>query len=583
MDTDSLVIRVGFRSSPGAACVRACFLFGAAWFPSVPASAFVGSLEAFPAPRESVFLRWEDLTNGETGFLIERRPGEGEFEEVVTTPPNVIHYTDTGLEPQSTYTYRVRAETTGQELPFRQVEVTTLASWETARPVPRVVEGETAFTLEGAGLTYRLETSSDLEHWEQVGDTFPLASFESSRIVPDPDTGSTFFRIQAEAFERPSGIGLSRPFELPPEPDGEVYDVTDFGASPISMTNDDAIGIKVALSIAEPGDTVYIPEGTYTLRQVLQIPSGVSLKGAGMEETILITEGIDRAISILPEVHDVRLAGFTVRYLGHAEELAFGVYIGSVRQGRNSYRILIEDVRVDRFSVHGVSLRDCHHVLVQNCAFSNATNVGGGGHGYGVALNYPTNHDNWIRQNRFGPMIRHAVLIQYEAHNNLVEYNLAFENTEDAYDLHGEDEYANELRFNIARDGDRDGFGVGNTGSTHDRSGPNNWIHHNTVENSRGGIEIIQASDLVYVDHNTFVGNDYGIRVHNLGGNHLYLRGNHIEGNRIGVSLTSARWVWLEHNTIIGQSAYGIEILSGVEDLVDQNNTLSGNAVDYRP
>ena len=68
----------------------------------------------------------------------------------------------------------------------------------------------------------------------------------------------------------------------------------------------------------------------------------------------------------------------------------------------------------------------------------------------------------------------------------------------------GEDEYANELRYNIARDGERDGFGVGNTGSTHDRSGPNNWIHHNTVERSLYGIEVIQGSDVVYIDNNTF-------------------------------------------------------------------------------
>jgi nitrous oxidase accessory protein NosD len=238
---------------------------------------------------------------------------------------------------------------------------------------------------------------------------------------------------------------------------------------------------------------------------------------------------------------------------------------------------------VERFSVHGVSLRDCHHVLVQNCEFADATNLGGGGHGYGIALNYPTNNNNWIRNNTIGPVIRHAILIQYYAHNNLVEYNLAFENTEDAYDLHGEDEYANELRFNIARDGARDGFGVGNTGATHDRSGPNNWIHHNTVENSLAGIEVIQASDMVFIDHNTFSGNEYGIRVHNLGGSQLYLRGNRIEDNDVGVLLNEARWVWLLHNDISGSTEFGLEILSGVENLVEEGNTFTGNAQDRGP
>jgi nitrous oxidase accessory protein NosD len=586
MDGNSLIQWIGFHTGPGVQIARACAFLAVVAAAPLPGHAFVGSLEGFPAPMGSAFLRWDDLTDGETGFQIERKPAGGEFEAVVITPPNAIHYTDTGLAPSTVFTYRVRAVSTGQELPWREVEVETLAQWDglQADPVLQGMEEGTArFEFTGEGVTYVLEETSDLSAWASLGDPFHLDFFETGEVSLAVDSSPAFVRVRSEAFERPAGIGLSMPFEIPPEPDGEVWDVTDFGASPISTTNDDAVGIKVAISLAQPGDVVLIPEGTYTLRQVLEVPTGVTLRGAGIGKTIFETEGIDRVVSILPEVHDVRIEGFTIRYLGDAEELAYGVYVGSSRQGRNSYRILIDGIRVERFSVHGVSLRDCHHVLVQNCEFADATNVGGGGHGYGVALNYPTNHNNWIRNNTIGPVIRHAILIQYYAHNNLVEYNLAFENTEDAYDLHGEDEYANELRFNIARDGDRDGFGVGNTGSTHDRSGPNNWIHHNTVENSLAGIEVIQASDMVFIDHNTFSGNEYGIRVHNLGGSHLYLRGNRIEDNDVGVFLNNARWVWLLHNHISGSTEFGLEILSGVENLVEEGNTYTGNAQDRGP
>lgn len=588
MDSTPLINWVWVCAGPGVRIARACRLAAvtAAALAPISGQAFVGNLEGFPGPMQSVFLRWDDLTDGEIGFQIERKLGDGEFEAVITTPPNAIHYTDTGLEPASTYTYRIRTVSTGQELPWREVELETFPEWDGLRAHPAfkgIQDGTVEFEVQGAGATHIIEESTDLTTWTSLGDPFHLDFFESTELSVEGGANSAFARVLTEAFERPNGIGLSMPFELPPEPDGEVWDATDFGASPISTTNDDAVGIKVAISVAEPGDIIFVPEGTYTLRQILEIPSGVTLRGAGMEKTIFETEGIDRAISILPEIHDVRLEGFTIRYLGDTEELAFGVYVGSVRQGRNSYRILIDDIRVERFSVHGVSLRDCHHVLVQNSEFADATNVGGGGHGYGIALNYPTNHNNWIRNNTIGPMIRHGVLIQYFAHNNLVEYNLCFENTEDAYDLHGEDEYANELRFNIARDGARDGFGVGNTGSTHDRSGPNNWIHHNTVENSLAGIEVIQASDMVFIDHNTFTGNEYGIRVHNLGGNHLYLRGNRIADNDVGVLLNSARWVWLLHNEISGSTEFGLEILSGVEDLVEAENVFRGNAQDRGP
>jgi hypothetical protein len=36
-------------------------------------------------------------------------------------------------------------------------------------------------------------------------------------------------------------------------------------------------------------------------------------------------------------------------------------------------------------------------------------------------------------------------------------------------------------------------------------------------------------------------------------------------------------------NTIEDQTGYGIEVLTGVQDLVDQGNTFSGNNQDYRP
>lgn len=586
MDAASLRFSIPVKCCPGRSSSRAACWLLLFFAGLVRLDAFVGDLEAFAAPEQSVFLRWNTVTNGQLGIEIERARGDEAFTAVVITPPVTTHYTDTGLLPGTTYTYRVRALVEGRDLPWREAEVITFPQWQTPRVLPHLSEinaSTLSIDFSGNGATAFFERSSDLDAWMPVGDAFFIDPFADNGREIALDETPAFYRVRTEAFERSPGIGLNEPFQTPPLPDGETWNVTDFGATPVNTTNDDAIGIKVALSLAANGDTVFIPEGAYTIRQTLEIPAGVTLKGAGMELTELVTESIDRAIVIAPEVHDVRLEAFAISYSGDEEELLYGVYVGSVRQSRNSYRIVIDSLRIERFAKHAVSLRDCHHVLVQNCLIRNATNLGGGGHGYGVALNYPTNHNNWVRHNEIGPLIRHGVLIQYEAHNNLVEHNLAVENTEDAYDLHGEDEYANELRFNIARDGDRDGFGVGNTGSTHDRSGPHNWIHHNTVENSLAGVEVIQASDIVYIDHNHFIDNEYGIRVHNLGGTHLYLRGNRIAGNEIGVSLNSARWVWLQHNHISGSTQSGLEILAGVSDLFEDGNVFIGNEQDRRP
>jgi titin len=54
-------------------------------------------------------LNWEDKSSGESGFRIERkRLGSNIFTHVATVGSNVSAYTDVGLDPKSTYIYRIR-------------------------------------------------------------------------------------------------------------------------------------------------------------------------------------------------------------------------------------------------------------------------------------------------------------------------------------------------------------------------------------------------------------------------------------------------------------------------------------------
>ncbi|MBI5508600.1 MAG: hypothetical protein HY903_07595 [Deltaproteobacteria bacterium] len=57
-----------------------------------------------------VRLTWVDNSDNETGFKVERRAGtSGSFVEVATLAAQRATYTDTGIAPDSDYTYRVRA------------------------------------------------------------------------------------------------------------------------------------------------------------------------------------------------------------------------------------------------------------------------------------------------------------------------------------------------------------------------------------------------------------------------------------------------------------------------------------------
>jgi uncharacterized delta-60 repeat protein len=66
-------------------------------------------LQAALVGNTTIRLTWTDNSQGETGFEIERRIGAGAFAPRGMVAANVQTYDDTGLQPLTTYTYRVRA------------------------------------------------------------------------------------------------------------------------------------------------------------------------------------------------------------------------------------------------------------------------------------------------------------------------------------------------------------------------------------------------------------------------------------------------------------------------------------------
>ena len=73
--------------------------------PSAPSS-----LSATASSSSSIQLVWADNSSNETSFRIERKTGAGSFIEIVAVNANTISYTDSGLEINTTYNYRVRAQ-----------------------------------------------------------------------------------------------------------------------------------------------------------------------------------------------------------------------------------------------------------------------------------------------------------------------------------------------------------------------------------------------------------------------------------------------------------------------------------------
>ncbi|MFC4411686.1 nitrous oxide reductase family maturation protein NosD [Chungangia koreensis] len=419
------------------------------------------------------------------------------------------------------------------------------------------------------------------------------------------------------------------PIEVPtPGPaTGKTLDVTDFGADPDPDSHDDAVAIRAALNAAEPGDEVLLPAGTYDLRTTdpddesanIVLHSGVDLRGEGQERTVLLTS-LDREDNSRvirgSGVHDIIVADFTItsRYdgpLGDDPDIGeagggpmYGIYIGA-HKGKASSQVLVENLSIRRFERHGISVKASREVTLIRNHVSEATAVGPGGQGYGIAIegladqhNPDASNDsrhNIVIGNTFdGRNLRHAILLQFPTHNNLVAENTIVGSHLDAIDLHGEGEYLNEIRNNTVIGGKKAGIALGNSGGSknkHDASGHGNWVHSNNLIGNRQGILVILGTPDTLIEDNRITGDEdskTGIEVRNAPGTELHR--NHITGGTDGfwaIRLSEDQGtegrgkgipsgINLEHN-VIRLASNGIRVDAGkdigiVENIIEDIN-----------
>ena len=134
-----------------------------------------------------------------------------------------------------------------------------------------------------------------------------------------------------------------------------------------------------------------------------------------------------------------------------------GIYLGA-NKGEASSQVLVENLGIRRFERHGISVEASREVTLSGNHISEATAIGPGGQGYGIAIEgLGDQHDpnaandsrhNVVINNTFdGRHLRHAILLQFPTHNNLVADNTIVGSHLDAIDLHGEGEYLNEIRI----------------------------------------------------------------------------------------------------------------------------------------
>ncbi|MDE7095465.1 MAG: glycoside hydrolase family 55 protein, partial [Anaeroplasmataceae bacterium] len=360
---------------------------------------------------------------------------------------------------------------------------------------------------------------------------------------------------------------------------GKRLNVKMFGAKADQENFDNTKAFENAIAAAEYGDEVFVPKGKYyfssaTITQPyyahIKLKDGVNLIGEGKENTILVSnflkkEYVDAAIGkktatlVCGSMSNATISnlGFTANTddsclpedyndtktnnpKGNAVAPAFGIVVYNGSSATITQNIFIHDVYIEYFQYDGIRLyctRDCK---ISDSVITKATDLGGGGAGYGIEIRgYGHEYFNFIGTNHdscynivtgvkvVGPYIRHGIILSYMTHNNLFYNNEVTDTADDAYDVHGQDEFLNMFVKNYGYRSRRGaGLGLGNTGSTHDESGYGNVLYENTFIECKYGVTVARGTQYTQLIRNVIGSCQEGIVINN--GPNTYQENNKI-------------------------------------------------------
>lgn len=162
------------------------------------------NLSASALSDSEIALSWSDSDDQESSFVVERSQGGGSFAVIATLPANTTQYTDAGLSPSTSYSYRVKARNNLGDSPYSNSASATTGQL-TAPPAPSNLSASAAsasqidlsWTDNASNETaYRVERSAD------GGQSFSLLATLGADASSYSDTGlpgsSSFtYRVQA--------------------------------------------------------------------------------------------------------------------------------------------------------------------------------------------------------------------------------------------------------------------------------------------------------------------------------------------------------------------------------------------------
>ena len=349
---------------------------------------------------------------------------------------------------------------------------------------------------------------------------------------------------------------------------GKRLNVKLFGAKADDEAFDNTSAFEKAIAAAEFGDEVFVPKGKYYFSQAvvttpyyahIRLKEGVNLIGEGKEKSILVsnfkngeyvhaTYGKKTATLVCGNMSNSTISNIgltantddsclpedysdttTNNPAGNAYAPAFGIVVYNISLTTMAQNIYIHDVYIEYFQYDGIRLyctRDCK---ISDSVITKTTDIGGGGAGYGIEVrgfgheyftyvdtNLDSRYNIITGVKIIGPYMRHGIILSYLTHNNLFYNNEITDTADDAYDVHGQDEFLNMFVKNYGSGSRRGaGLGLGNTGSSHDESGYGNVLYENTFIECKYGVTVARGTQYTQLIRNVIGSCQEGIVINN--------------------------------------------------------------------
>ena len=125
-------------------------------------------------------------------------------------------------------------------------------------------------------------------------------------------------------------------------------------ATTVPEADDRVFDIAQAVSGAAEGATVLVPAGTYGVEEAIRLKSGVCLKGAGQDATVLKFVGSAPAVMVdLSGLEDVEICGLTLDGASNPNATQ-GISASNARRLNIHHATIRNFVKTGTFGPHGV-------------------------------------------------------------------------------------------------------------------------------------------------------------------------------------------------------------------------------------